>query len=66
MRLNTKNQLPRLPRTALIVMIPGVVGVVVWCSGFFTDNITPTKVVLNCFGLLAGLWQLDEQTVEPK
>jgi hypothetical protein len=35
-----------------------------WCGGggggvvFFTDyNTTPTKVVLNCFGLLVGLWQ---------
>jgi hypothetical protein len=28
-------------------------------GGFFTDNnTTPTKVVLNCFGLLVGLWQL--------
>jgi hypothetical protein len=26
---------------------------------FFTDNnTTPTKVVLSCFGLLVGLWQL--------
>jgi hypothetical protein len=36
-----------------------------WCGGgvvvvFLTDNITtPTKVVLSCFGLLVGLWQLD-------
>jgi hypothetical protein len=33
----------------------------VWCGGggFFTDNnTTPTKVVLSCFGLLVGLWQL--------
>ena len=32
-----------------------------WCGGggFFTDyNTTPTKVVLSCFGLLVGLWQL--------
>jgi hypothetical protein len=29
----------------------------VWC-GFLTDNnTTSTKVVLNCFGLLVGLWQ---------
>jgi hypothetical protein len=35
--------------------------VVVWC-GFFTDyNTTPTKVVLSCFGLLVGLWQLQWQ-----
>jgi hypothetical protein len=59
-RLHTKNQLPGLPRTALIVMGPGVV--VWWCGGggggFFTDyNTTPTKVVLSCFGLLVGLWQ---------
>ena len=52
--LHTENQLPRLPQTALIVMIPGVV---VWC-GFLTDYKTsPTKVVLSCFGLLDGLWQ---------
>ena len=62
-RLHTENQLLRLSRTALIVMIPGVVVVVVvvvwWCGGFFTDNnTTPTKVVLSCFGLLVGLWQL--------
>jgi hypothetical protein len=43
-------------------MIPGVVwwcgGVVWWFGGFLTyDNTTPTKVVLNCFGLLVGLWQ---------
>ena len=39
-------------------MMPGVV--VVWCGGgFFTDNnTTATKVVLSCFGLLVGLWQL--------
>jgi hypothetical protein len=31
---------------------------VVWC-GFLTNNNTiPTKVVLNCFGLLVGSWQL--------
>ena len=58
-RLHTENQLPRLPRTALIVISPGVV--VVWCGGvvfFLTDNnTTPTKVVLSCFGLLVGLWQ---------
>jgi hypothetical protein len=43
--------------------------VVVWCGGvvwcgvvvFLTDNnTTPTKVVLRCFGLLVGLWQLDD------
>jgi hypothetical protein len=35
-------------------------GVVVWwCGGFITDyKTTPTKVVLSCFGLLVGLWQL--------
>ena len=35
-RQHTKNQLPRLPRTAQIVMIPGVV----WCGGvvYLTDN----------------------------
>ena len=51
-----------MPGTAQIVMIPGVVVVVWWCGGgggFFTDNnTTPTKVVLNCFGLLVGLWQI--------
>ena len=32
--------------------------VVVWC-GFLTDyKTTQTKVVLSCFGLLVGLWQL--------
>jgi hypothetical protein len=57
--MHTENQLPRLPRTALIVMIPGVVVVVVWWwCGFLTDyKTTPTKVVLSCFGLLVGLWQ---------
>jgi hypothetical protein len=36
----------------------------VWCGGggggfFSTDNnTTPTKVVLSCFGLLVGLWQV--------
>ena len=56
-RLHTKNQPPRLPGTALNVMIPA------WCGGvvvvvFLTDNnTTPTKVVLSCFGLLVGLWQ---------
>jgi hypothetical protein len=31
----------------------------VWCGGFLTDNnTTPTKVVLSCFRLLVGLWQL--------
>ena len=55
-RLHTENQLPKLSRTALIVMGPSVWW---WWSGFLTDNnTTPTKVVLNCFGLLVGLWQL--------
>ena len=40
-RLYTKNQISRISRTALIVIIPGVV---VWCcgvvwSGFLTDTI---------------------------
>ena len=52
----TKNQLPRLPGTALNVIKPcggGGGGVV-----FLTDNnTTPTKVVLSCFGLFVGLWQ---------
>ena len=57
MRLNTKNQLPRLPQTTLNVMIPGVV---VWWCGFLTDyKTTPTKVVLSCFGLSVGLWQFN-------
>jgi hypothetical protein len=56
--LHTENQLPRLPRIALIVISPGVV----WCGVvvvvFLTDNnTTPTKVVLSCFRLLVGLWQ---------
>jgi hypothetical protein len=34
-KLLAKNNLPQLPRTALAVMIPGVV-VVQWC-GFLTD-----------------------------
>jgi hypothetical protein len=60
--LPIKNQLPRLSRTALIVIIAGGVVVVwfgvVWCGGFITDyKTTPTKVVLSCFGLLVGLWQ---------
>jgi hypothetical protein len=63
MRLHTENQLPRLSRTALIVMGPGVVVVVVWwCGGggFLTDNnTTSTKVVLSCFGLLVELWQYE-------
>ena len=60
-RLHTENQLPRLSRTALIVIIPGGVVVVVWwCGGFITDyKTTSTKVVLSCFGLLVGLWQHD-------
>ena len=35
-----------------------------WCFFvFFTDNkTTPTKVVLSCFGLLVGLWQLITET----
>jgi hypothetical protein len=44
-RLHTKNQLPRLPRTARIVIIPGVVlcGVV-----YLTDNnTTPGDFVLG-------------------
>jgi hypothetical protein len=35
-----------------------------WCGVvvFFTDyNTTPTKVVLSCFGLLVGLWQMDKK-----
>jgi hypothetical protein len=33
--------------------------VVVVVVVFLTDNnTTPTKVVLSCFGLLVGLWQL--------
>jgi hypothetical protein len=61
MRFHTENQLPRLSRTALFVMGPGVVW---WCGGgvgggFPTDNnTTSTKVVLSCFGLLVELWQL--------
>jgi hypothetical protein len=58
--LRTQNQLPWLPRTAKIVIIPGVV---VWCGVvFLTDtNTTPTKIVLSCFGLLVGLWQLSTE-----
>jgi hypothetical protein len=38
-------------------MITG--GVVVWCGGFITNyKTTPTKVVLSCFGLMVGLWQI--------
>jgi hypothetical protein len=53
-----------LPGIARIVITSGVV---VWCGGgsggFFTDNnTTPTKVVLSCFGLLVGLWQLLNNT----
>ena len=30
-----------------------------WCGVFLTDNnTTPTKVVLSCFVLLVGLWQV--------
>ena len=38
-------------------MIPGVVW---WCGVVsLTDtNTTPTKIVLSCFGLLVGWWQL--------
>jgi hypothetical protein len=39
MKLHTEKQLPRLPRTTLIVMKPGVVVVVVVVV-FFTDNKT--------------------------
>ena len=55
---NTENQLPMLPKTALNVMKPAWW----WCGGFFlTDNnTTPTKVVLSCFGLLVGLWQIQK------
>jgi hypothetical protein len=37
----------------------------VGCGGLFlTDNnITPTIVVLSCFGLLVGLWQLGIKSV---
>jgi hypothetical protein len=38
-----------------------------WCGGgfFLTDNnTTPTKVVLSCFGLLVGLWQLGGMSME--
>ena len=46
-RLHTKNQLPRLPGTALNVITSDVVVVVVV---FLNDNrTTPTKVVLSCF-----------------
>ena len=39
--------------------------VVWWWCGFLTDyNTTPTKVVLSCFGLLVGLWQLGKHEVE--
>ena len=55
--MHTKNQLPRLLKTAIIVISPGVV--VWWCGVFFLsdNNTTPTKVVLSCFGLFVGLWQ---------
>ena len=55
-RLQTKNQLPRLPGTGLIVITSVVWW---WCHVcFFTNyNTTPTKVVLSCFGLLVGFWQ---------
>jgi hypothetical protein len=68
-RFHTKNQLPRLPKTTQIVMIPGVMRCLLsGCAAsykaalplisFFTDyNTTPTKVVVSCFGLLVGLWQ---------
>jgi steroid 5-alpha reductase family enzyme len=56
--LHTKNQLPRLPGTALNVMTLWWCGVVVVVVVFLTDNNnTPTKLVLSCFGLLVGLWQ---------
>jgi hypothetical protein len=43
---------------SVVVWWCGGGGVVVWWCGFLTDNnTTPTKVVLNCFGLLVGLWQ---------
>ena len=60
-RLHTKNQLPRLPGTALNVMAPWCGLAVVVVVVFLTDNITiPTKVVLSCFGLLVGLWQVSQ------
>jgi hypothetical protein len=53
MKLHTKNELPWLSLTALIVMDP-----VWWCGGFLTDNnTTSTKVAFSCFGLLVELWQ---------
>jgi hypothetical protein len=43
----------------VVVVVVWWCGGVVWWCGFFTDyNTTPTKVVLSCFGLLVGLWQL--------
>ena len=53
--LNTQNKLPRLPRTAPIVIIPGVVwwcGGVVWCGvvvWFFLPILIPPQQ--NCFKL---------------
>jgi hypothetical protein len=52
-RLHNKNQLPKLPGTAQIV----ITSMVVWWFYFTDNNTTPTKVVLSCFGLLVGLWQ---------
>jgi hypothetical protein len=58
LQIEEKNQLPKLSRTALIVIIPCAVVVVWWIGGFITDyKTTPTKVVSSYFGLLVGLWQ---------
>ena len=55
-RLHTKNQLPRLPRTAQIVIIPGVVWCCVVLCGVVSltdNNTTPGDFVLGW----PGLWQ---------
>jgi hypothetical protein len=45
------NQLPSLPRTALIVIIPSVV----WRCDFLTNNnTTPTEIVLSFLGCWLG------------
>ena len=43
-RLLTENQLPRPPRTALIVMSPGGGVVMVWCLKLFWVVMTVEKV----------------------
>ena len=53
-RLHTENQLPRLPRAALIVMISGVVWWWGFCGMVFLPNIRPPQQRL--FSVVLGCW----------